>query len=131
VIHSVLDRNPLLSFYYFSDGKHSTVIESDRDEQLDRPISLIAGQGLGGTTRINSAMFTLGVPAEYNAWAQAGAEGWSYEDLKPYLKKSETWVGPVTREFHGTDGVLSCALFLRTVVTRIFSILRSASSALV
>jgi choline dehydrogenase-like flavoprotein len=109
-IDSVLHRTPLPAFHHFSDGKHSTVFESERDEQLDRPIGLVTGRGLGGTTRINGGQFTLGVPAEYNAWAQASAVGWSYDDMKPYLLKSETWIGPNRREFHGTDGVLPHAL---------------------
>lgn len=100
----MLHRTPLPGFHHFSDGKHSIVFDSEHDKQLDRPITLITGRGLGGTTRINGGQFTLGVPAEYNAWAKSGNAGWSYEDLKQYLKKSETWIGPVPREYHGSDG---------------------------
>jgi choline dehydrogenase len=35
-------------------------------------------------------MFHLrGHPSNYDAWAAAGATGWSYEDLLPYLMRSE------------------------------------------
>ncbi|TCD65457.1 hypothetical protein EIP91_002671 [Steccherinum ochraceum] len=97
-------RTPLPSFHHFSDGRHSTAFESARDEQLGRSVTLISGLGLGGSTRINGGQYTCGVPGEYNAWAQDGNVGWAYNDLKQFFKMSETWIGPVPREFHGAHG---------------------------
>ncbi|KZV69127.1 GMC oxidoreductase [Peniophora sp. CONT] len=102
-------RNNLLSFHHLSDGKHSEVIQSEKNESLNgSSYSLITGKGLGGSTRINAGQYTCGVPGEYNAWAQAGDEfkDWSYEGLKPYFKKHERWIGPSPGEFHGADGPL-------------------------
>lgn len=112
---SWIHRNPLLSMHHFSDRKHSTMFQSAHDDQLNRPLTLTTGLGLGGCTRINGGQYTCGVSGEYNAWAQAGNEGWSYEDLKVYFKKSEKWIGPVPREFHGIDGEpIDTAIFLET-----------------
>ncbi|KAJ7657362.1 GMC oxidoreductase-domain-containing protein [Mycena polygramma] len=103
---SWLDRAPLLSLHHWSNGKHSKVFDSAPDPQLGRPFSLITGIGLGGTTRINGGQYTCGVPAEYNAWSADGRPGWGYEDLKPYFLKSESWSGPVPKEWHGSNGPL-------------------------
>lgn len=67
--------------------------------------------GLGGTSRINGGQYTCGVPAEYNAWQQEGRIGWGYDDLKPYFLKSESWIGPVPKDWHGSNGrfhILRC-----------------------
>ncbi|KAI0036018.1 hypothetical protein K488DRAFT_82458 [Vararia minispora EC-137] len=101
---------PIVSLHHFSNQKHSTV-QKVYDEQLGRSINLITGRGLGGSTRINGGQYTCGAPGEYNAWAQAGNVGWSYDDLKQYFKKSETWIGPVSKEFHGANGPLKVRSF--------------------
>lgn len=44
-------------------------------------------------------------------WSQAGRQGWSYTDLKPYFDKSESWTGPVPKEYHGLHGPLSVRSF--------------------
>ncbi|KAF7376886.1 FAD/NAD-P-binding domain-containing protein [Mycena sanguinolenta] len=108
---SWLHRTPLTSHHFMSDGKHSTVFDSAVDLNLGRSVPLINGHGLGGTTRINGGQYTLGVPAEYNAWSEEGRPGWSYTDLKPYFTKSETWVGPVPEEWHGSTGPLTVRSF--------------------
>ncbi|KAI0052729.1 GMC oxidoreductase [Auriscalpium vulgare] len=108
---SWLHKTPLLSFHHWSDGRHSTVIQSARDDQLERAFTLISGRGLGGTTRINGSQYTCGVPAEYNAWSQDGRAGWSYKELKPYFDKSERWIGPSPREYHGSNGPVQVRSF--------------------
>ncbi|KAJ7696428.1 alcohol oxidase [Mycena rosella] len=103
---SWLNRTPLTSMHHYSDGKHSTVFDSAPDSRFGRAFSLITGRGLGGTTRVNAGQFTCGVPAEYNAWSEDGRPGWGYHDLKPYFAKSQTWLGPVPEEYHGSCGPL-------------------------
>ncbi|KAI0061445.1 alcohol oxidase [Artomyces pyxidatus] len=108
---SWLHRTPLTSFHHVSDGRHSVAMESLPDAGTGRSFTLLAGSGLGGTTRINGAQYTCGVPAEYNSWNQDGRSGWSYKELKPFFDKSEHWVGPVPREYHGSDGPLQVQSF--------------------
>ncbi|KAL4070297.1 alcohol oxidase [Scleroderma citrinum] len=103
---SWLDRTPLTSTYHFSNGKHSNVFPSEFEEPLGRTLSCVTGMGLGGSTRINGAQYTSGVPAEYNSWKNAGRIGWSYDDLIPFFKKSETRSGAVPRECYGYSGPL-------------------------
>jgi choline dehydrogenase-like flavoprotein len=45
---------------------------------------------LGGGSSINAEVFTRGVPADYDRWAnEEGCPGWAFEDVKPYFLKSE------------------------------------------
>lgn len=46
-------------------------------------------QVLGGTSVMNGMMYIRGSRADYDSWAAAGNEGWSYEDVLPYFMKSE------------------------------------------
>ncbi|PCH34319.1 GMC oxidoreductase [Wolfiporia cocos MD-104 SS10] len=108
---SFLHSTPLLSIHQISDGRHSDILQSTDNTSLGRPVSLVCGKGLGGATRINGDQYTCGVPAEYNAWSRHGRVGWSYEEIKPYFKKSERWTGPVPQEYHGLDGPLQVRSF--------------------
>ena len=61
------------------------------------------GKTLGGSSAINAMAHVRGHRAVYDAWAAAGAAGWSFDDLLPYFKRSERAEGrdPALR---GTDG---------------------------
>ncbi|KZT60497.1 GMC oxidoreductase [Calocera cornea HHB12733] len=48
------------------------------------------GKLLGGSSSINALIYHHGAPADFDAWAAGGAEGWAYKDLAPYFIKSET-----------------------------------------
>ena len=47
------------------------------------------GKMLGGSSALNYMAYVRGHPGDYDAWAKAGAAGWSYRELLPYFKKSE------------------------------------------
>ena len=53
------------------------------------------GKTLGGSSSINAMLYVRGHPGDYDEWAEFGADGWAYEDVLPYFKKSET--------FHSSD----------------------------
>jgi choline dehydrogenase-like flavoprotein len=48
------------------------------------------GRMLGGSTSMNAQMYVRGHPADYDAWAAAGAKGWTYEDVRPYFRRAES-----------------------------------------
>ena len=66
------------------------------------------GRGLGGSSSINGLNFVRGHHTSYDAWAEAGATGWGWDDLLPYFRRSETTVGR-DEALRGTDGPMSVA----------------------
>ncbi|AWS47645.1 GMC family oxidoreductase [Streptosporangium sp. 'caverna'] len=66
------------------------------------------GRGLGGSSAINAMGFLRGHRSSYDAWVAAGAEGWGFDDLLPYFKRSENTAGR-DLSLRGVDGPLSVA----------------------
>lgn len=61
---------------------------------LDRRVPTARGKVLGGSSSINGMMYSRGHPRDYDEWMRMGAEGWSYDEVLPYFKKSErNWRG--------------------------------------
>jgi len=54
-----------------------------------RRIPVPRGRGLGGSALINGMVYFRGNPRDYDAWAAAGAAGWSYREILPYFRRSE------------------------------------------
>jgi len=49
------------------------------------------GRVLGGSSSINGMVYVRGHARDFDHWAEAGAEGWSFADVLPYFKRMETW----------------------------------------
>lgn len=64
------------------------------------------GKGLGGSSLINGMLYARGHARDYDEWRQLGLEGWGYDDVLPYFKKSENHWGAADR-YHGRGGPLS------------------------
>ncbi|KAK7868158.1 hypothetical protein R5R35_003033 [Gryllus longicercus] len=47
------------------------------------------GKAVGGSHAMNAMMYIRGSRHDYDEWAALGNEGWRYEDVLPYFKKSE------------------------------------------
>ena len=58
-----------------------------------RPIAIPRGKVLGGCSATNAMRWYRGHPADYDAWEAAGAAGWNYAAILPYLRRSEDWEG--------------------------------------
>ncbi|XP_046436303.1 glucose dehydrogenase [FAD, quinone]-like [Neodiprion fabricii] len=67
-----------------------------------------AAKALGGGMAKNAMIYLRGGPFIFDQWAAMGNEGWSWEDVLPFFKKSEKNgdIDSVGREYHGTDGPL-------------------------
>ncbi len=66
------------------------------------------GRTLGGSSSINAMIYMRGHPADYDGWERLGNEGWSWEDVLPYFKRSEHNERGAD-EFHGVGGPLNVA----------------------
>ncbi|MCC1482278.1 GMC family oxidoreductase [Roseibaca sp. Y0-43] len=72
----------------------------------NRRIPYAQGRVLGGGSSVNAEVFTRGVPADYDRWAQQeGCDGWSFNDVQPYFLRSEGNTA-LADAWHGTDGPL-------------------------
>ena len=59
----------------------------------NRAIRLPLGKVLGGSTSINGLVYNRGQPEDFDQWRKMGNEGWAYNDVLPYFRKSESWQG--------------------------------------
>lgn len=48
------------------------------------------GKVVGGSSSINAMVYIRGQAEDYNHWQTLGNEGWGWDDVLPYFKKSET-----------------------------------------
>jgi choline dehydrogenase len=63
------------------------------------------GKTLGGSSSINAMIYIRGNRWDYDHWAELGCDGWSYEDVLPYFKRSEQQ-SRGEDPYHGTHGAL-------------------------
>ena len=60
---------------------------------------------IGGGSAINAQIYTRGAAQDYDEWRQMGCDGWSYEEVLPYFKKSEN-NDTFDDRYHGKGGPL-------------------------
>lgn len=66
------------------------------------------GRTLGGSSSTNAMCYMRGHPADYDAWAALGNEGWSFRDVLPYFKRAQHQERGGS-EWHGVGGPLNVA----------------------
>ena len=67
------------------------------------PEQYYVGKGLGGGSTVNGKLWLHPPLSDFDRWAAAGCEGWSAEEIRPYLRRCEAdELGD--RAHHGADG---------------------------
>lgn len=66
------------------------------------------GRVLGGSSSINAMVYSRANRSDHDNWRSLGLEGWNYDDILPYYKKSENNERGAS-EFHGVGGELNIA----------------------
>ncbi len=64
------------------------------------------GRVLGGSSSINAMCYSRGHRSDYDDWAALGNPGWSWEEVLPYFRRSESQSRGES-DLHGADGPLS------------------------
>ena len=101
-----LYKVPLLAGILFRHQYNNWWYETDPEPGLNyRKLRWPRGKVLGGSNQINGMVYTRGHRLDYDIWRQLGNEGWAYDDVLPYFKKSEDFQGPDT-DYHGKGGPL-------------------------
>ncbi|XP_063219272.1 glucose dehydrogenase [FAD, quinone]-like [Bacillus rossius redtenbacheri] len=67
------------------------------------------GKVLGGSSVLNAMIYVRGNRYDYDEWARMGNDGWSYNDVLKYFKKSEDNRNPYLgkNSYHSTGGYLT------------------------
>ena len=60
-----------------------------QENVLNRKIFLPRGKTLGGSSSVNAMAYVRGNKADYDGWAAAGNESWTYDEILPYFMRSE------------------------------------------
>jgi choline dehydrogenase len=68
---------------------------------VQRPIA--RGKVVGGSSSINGAYFVRGTPANFDDWVKLGNDMWSYDQVLPYYRRSETDLD-YSNDLHGDRG---------------------------
>ena len=69
-----------------------------------RTIIQSRGKTLGGTGAINGHIYTRGHRSDFDGWAARGNPGWSFAEVLPYFKRSETRIGTGEDLYRGRSG---------------------------
>lgn len=94
----------------------------------NREIRWPRGRTLGGTSSINGMLYVRGNPADFDIWAQMGCRGWSYADVLPFFRKSETYRNGGDPEYRGQGGPLQVEDY-RTILPLTHRFIEAAQQA--
>jgi choline dehydrogenase-like flavoprotein len=92
------------------DWQYKTVPQTEIGQAfIDHRINTPKGKVIGGTSTINWMLYNRGNRRSYDNWVNTyGANGWSYDEVLPYFKRSENNTDPeIVRQnagYHGTNG---------------------------
>lgn len=78
----------------WKDRRHDWGFNTEPQSELNqRAIELPRGKVLGGCSSINAMLYVRGHRGDYERWAREGLAGWSYAQVLPYFKRTESWCG--------------------------------------
>ena len=104
------DRGDNLWAAAFGYGSKHSWNFTGRASATAEPMLVPRGKVVGGSSAINGLVYLRGVPEDYDAWASAGNDGWSFAELLPYFRKLETDTD-FHGDFHGADGPIIAKRF--------------------
>ncbi|KAF2090331.1 GMC oxidoreductase [Saccharata proteae CBS 121410] len=97
-------------------------------------VTVRAGKAIGGTSTINGMAYTRAENIQIDAWAALGNEGWTWDNLLPYYKKSESFETPNSAQTlagatynpaaHGEHGPLKVGWTASLLTSNLLSILK-------
>ncbi|MDN5939590.1 MAG: GMC family oxidoreductase N-terminal domain-containing protein [Salinisphaera sp.] len=71
-----------------------------------RSLLMTQGRMIGGSSSLNGNLYVRGQAGDYNEWAAMGCEGWDWQAVLPYFRKSECLEMGGVDAAHGRDGEL-------------------------
>ena len=109
LLAKLLINVPAGVFRTIGSPRYNWLYEYEADPRIGGgPIFCPRGRVLGGSSAINGMIYIRGHRRDYDGWAAQGADGWGYDDVLPYFRKSENKQGGADA-FHGAGGELDVA----------------------
>ncbi len=97
---------PVGYLYTIGNKRTDWCFETEPDPGLNgRSIGYARGKVLGGCSSINAMIYMRGQSSDYDYWESLGNRGWSWQDVLPVFKKSESYAHGAS-EYHGGAGEL-------------------------
>lgn len=97
---------PAALTYNLEDDKYNWFYHTEPEpEMANRRLYWPRGKVLGGSSSLNAMVYVRGNAKDYDRWEREGAKGWSYDNVLPYFKKSETY-SKGGNEYRGDSGPL-------------------------
>jgi len=106
------DRSPWIHIplgygKHFTNPKVNWLYANEPDAAVaNRRIPNPRGKVLGGSSSINGLVYIRGQREDYDQWRQLGNDGWSFDDVLPYFRKSEDQQRGADA-YHGAGGPLA------------------------
>ena len=82
---------------------HNWSLVGKSTEQQGRSLHVARGKVTGGSSAINHQILLRGAPEDFDGWAAAGNDEWSYRNTLPYFRRLENDADK-RDDFHGSDG---------------------------
>lgn len=103
---SWLIRLPMAVARVWNNPRFNWSYRTDPEPHLDgRRIEQPRGKVLGGSSSINMMSYVRGHADDFDRWQRSGLTGWSYRDLLPYFRRSESFEGGESL-YRGRNGPL-------------------------
>jgi choline dehydrogenase len=97
---------PVGYLYTIANPRTDWCYKTEPEEGLNgRSIGYARGKVLGGCSSINAMIYMRGQRSDFDYWESLGNRGWSWDEVLPVYKKSESYQHGAD-EFHGADGEL-------------------------
>lgn len=123
------DKDPLIhipgAYGKLFGKKYDWGLWTEKQELLGgRKLYIPRGKTLGGSSSTNAMAYVRGNKRDYDEWGDAGNEGWDYDDLLRYFKKSECneQLEHLDESYHGSEGELNVTFnkFFETTYAKAF-----------
>jgi 4-pyridoxate dehydrogenase len=90
--------------------RHDWMYFAEPEATMDgRRVECARGKVVGGSSSINAMVYVRGHRGDYQRWAAAGLDAWSYAHVLPYFRRQESWEGGADA-YRGGDGPLTTRL---------------------
>ena len=88
----------------YMDPRYYWGFQTEPEAQLGGRTAVIPrGKVLGGSSAVNGLVYIRGQRDDYDEWKALGNEGWGYDDVLPYFRKSEDQQRGAST-YHGVGG---------------------------